>query len=61
MKDTENFLATFIGEQVDILAKMARVDGLETLAFILQMAKAETYNAQKTPDQSRSNGQYRAN
>jgi hypothetical protein len=47
MKTQENFLVEFISEQVDMLAKMARIDGLEALAFILQMAKAEADLTQK--------------
>lgn len=52
MKSHENFLVEFIGEQVDILAKLARLDGLEVLAFILQMAKTETDLAQKKAHES---------
>lgn len=61
MKSHENFLVEFIGEQVDMLAKMARLDGLEVLAFILQMAKAETDQAQKKLDGSESDERPRAN
>ena len=41
MTKPEPFLLEFIGENADILAKMARIDGLDALAFILQMAKVE--------------------
>ena len=61
MKSTEIVLATFIGEQVDILAKMARLEGLEMLAFILQMAKLEAATAEKTSRESQFDEQYRAN
>jgi hypothetical protein len=61
MKSQENFLVEFIGEQVDTLAKMARLDGLEVLAFILQMAKAETDLAQKKAHECQSDQQSRAN
>ena len=47
MRNQGNYLIEFIGEQADVLAKMARVDGLDSLAFILQMAKAEADLAQK--------------
>ena len=47
MRDPANFLAQFIGEQVEMLAKMARVDGLDDLAFKLQQAKAEADLTQK--------------
>jgi hypothetical protein len=47
MRHQGNFLLEFIGEQADILAKMARIDGLEDLAFVLQMAKDKADLAQK--------------
>jgi hypothetical protein len=47
MRHQGNFLVEFIGEQVEVLAKMARIDGLEDLAFILQVARAEADRAQK--------------
>lgn len=47
MRNQETFLVEFIGEQADMLAKMARLGGQEALAFILQMAKAEADRTQK--------------
>ena len=57
MKNADKFLPAFIGEQVDILAKMAQLEGFETLAFILQMAKAETNKAQMAPVESQTDDQ----
>mgnify|MGYP001306781008 CR=1 FL=1 len=61
MKSHEKFLVKFIGEQADTLAKMARLDGLEVLAFILQMAKAETDLAQKKLHEGQSEQRRSAN
>ena len=47
MRRSANYLAEFIGEQVEMLAKMARLDGFDDLAFILQVAKAEAKLIQK--------------
>lgn len=47
MRNQENYLIEFIGEQAEMLAKMAHIDGLDSLASILQMAKAEADLAQK--------------
>lgn len=55
MRTQESFLLEFIGEQADMLAKMARIDGLEALAFILRMAKAEADLNLKKLHESHSN------
>jgi hypothetical protein len=60
MKNSESFPATFIGEQVDILAKLARLEGLETLAFILELAKAETLLAKDDAPQRKRHDEHRA-
>lgn len=58
MKTQENFLVEFIGEQADMLAKMARIDGLEVLALILQMAKAEADSTQKKQHGIKEHGRH---
>jgi hypothetical protein len=61
MKTVGNFPARFIGEQVDILAKLARLEGLEKLASILRMAKAETVRVEEEGSSQRErHDQYRA-
>ena len=47
MRRSPNYLAEFIGEQVEMLAKMARLDGFDDLAFILQVAQVEAKHVQK--------------
>jgi hypothetical protein len=56
MRHQGYFLLQFIGEQAEMLAKMARIDGLEDLSFILQMAKAEADLAQKKWHDDQVNG-----
>jgi len=60
MKSSKNFAATFIGEQIDILAKLAHLEGLETVAFILQMAKAEVVDRSTKKGQRERYDQHRA-
>jgi hypothetical protein len=55
MNNRENILAEFIAEQADILAKLAQIEGLETLAVILHMAKAEAHLTQKKLHEEQGN------
>lgn len=47
MKNQENHRAGYIGEMVQELAEIARSDGLELLAYLLDMAKTEAELASK--------------
>ena len=47
MKKKENHLRGYIGEMTVELAKMAREDGLDLVAHLLEMAALETQSANK--------------
>jgi hypothetical protein len=47
MDDRENHRAAYIGELSQELAEMARTDGLELLAYLLEMANLEAESTRK--------------